>query len=820
MLASDGTDFFIAWADRRAFVYSHVYGARISRDGVVLDPAALQISHGYQEVPEAAAFDGTNYFVVWRRALDPASPDPELYGARITPAGRLLDPDPIRLGAAPDYPGSASLASDGRGTLLLTWSTPGISPTGSTHAVLAERISGDRVLDPAPVDVAGGLALGVRTAATFGGSDFGTGRFLVAFSRATDSCLCVRRLTSDGRLEPVSRLGLCGRPNSGRVAVGWNGAGYLSVRSDIFFNVDALYLPRSSTVANARELYPYGQSVSVASAAGRFLLADIDQGALQVRHVDGTGARIGMRTVVDTGTTATQRYEIPPLTSNGTTYLTARASNPRNLPRSPVVAWRIAPDARVLDPNGIEVGNVANAQTSPVVGCSQGQYLVVWQDARGPLRDGVFGTTLYGARLDADGARINPAGFRIGAAAPSAARAFRISSGAQGFLVGWTDAAGLRAARIGSNGQVLDPGGIASSTTPVGSFSSFFDGQRHQLLWFEGSDASPVLRRTLVAEDGATAPRTDALNAPAAIGWPPSAASNGRTPILVWSAPDGMDRWDVFATRLADVATAQPVRVATGALDPKELSIVSDGDGYLVLFLQEGRISGVRLSADGALLDRTPLTLASPHSPTGRLSAVFDGGAYVVRWAHYPEGQERRVVFIRVSRSGTVLTPDPIEIGLGFGDIQTGRSILAAPSAGSCGGRRALVPYHILDPAQGYVSLRAKARLITSDPEDDTPRDGGARDLGLAADASDAGAPGDAVEPPTRDGSPPAGAEDAGARGDAGAGIHGPTSGCGCSSASRDPAAGRRARHRPLAEAIMLAALLIARRGTIKTQAR
>lgn len=86
-VASNGTDYFVAWADARAS--SHIYGTRVTASGTVDDPLGLPISGstGTQFQP-AAASDGANYLVVWQ---DTRSGCCGLYGARVDPNGNVLD---------------------------------------------------------------------------------------------------------------------------------------------------------------------------------------------------------------------------------------------------------------------------------------------------------------------------------------------------------------------------------------------------------------------------------------------------------------------------------------------------------------------------------------------------------------------------------------------------------------------------------------------------------------------------------------------------------------------------------------------------------
>jgi len=91
-VAFDGTNFLVVWQDLRNGKDYHVYAARVTEQGKVLDPGGFPVANrpGNQARP-AVGFANGNYLVVWMDARD--YPVYGLYGARVSPDGKVLDAD-------------------------------------------------------------------------------------------------------------------------------------------------------------------------------------------------------------------------------------------------------------------------------------------------------------------------------------------------------------------------------------------------------------------------------------------------------------------------------------------------------------------------------------------------------------------------------------------------------------------------------------------------------------------------------------------------------------------------------------------------------
>lgn len=91
----------VVWADLRNDKDYDVYAARVSADGKVLDPDGIAIVTGeHNQAQPDVSFNGENFLVTWR------SFDAGKYsgrGIRVSPDGKRVDNDPIKIGDEKAY---------------------------------------------------------------------------------------------------------------------------------------------------------------------------------------------------------------------------------------------------------------------------------------------------------------------------------------------------------------------------------------------------------------------------------------------------------------------------------------------------------------------------------------------------------------------------------------------------------------------------------------------------------------------------------------------------------------------------------------------
>ena len=157
----DGTNYLVVWqqlpssgADQSL---AHINGARVTPAGAVLNSPSIAISSAPQgQYSPVVAFDGTNYFVAWQdgRRGQAQYGMFDIYGTRVTPAGVVLDGSGIAVDAGGTqrraYQSIAYTGSD----YLIAWSDYAYANAGSVGVRLTRLTPAGSITTPA-----GGLVI-------------------------------------------------------------------------------------------------------------------------------------------------------------------------------------------------------------------------------------------------------------------------------------------------------------------------------------------------------------------------------------------------------------------------------------------------------------------------------------------------------------------------------------------------------------------------------------------------------------------------------------------------------------------------------------
>lgn len=364
-LASDGTNLLVVWSDFRSggFFGIDIFGARVSRSLTVLDPAGRLLSSVVEnaQTDPAVATDGTNYLVVWSDPRDGV--ETEVFGARVSRTGAVLDPSGLDLGVGTLSDESRPAVAWSGSRYLVVWE--GYDAGAGTSSIGGVPVTADgTVLEPLLIAGAQGDAVAPRVAAA-------GGTFLVVWQD----------------LRSGADYDIFGARVSG--------AGTL---------LDPGGLPLSTAI---------GDQVEPAVAGGAsFLVAwsDARTGSADIR-----AARVARSGALLDGPASTGGFVIsdapseqarPALSFGGSSYFVAWEDGRGGT--GDIYGTRVSGSGVVASPGGRPISEADGDQTRPAIAFHGGGFLVAWEDRRA---GGV--AELFAARLTTQGALQDPDGFLV-----------------------------------------------------------------------------------------------------------------------------------------------------------------------------------------------------------------------------------------------------------------------------------------------------------------------------------------------------------------------------------------------------------------------
>ncbi len=144
-VAYGNDNYMVVWADARIGDDFNIYGARVSPDGTVLDPDGILIGRDSNEgqYEPSIAFTGTRFFVVWVYYTQPFA----VVGRFVNCDGTLGDT--VRIATTADEGNRTSVCFDGT-NFLVVW-------TQYPQLLMGQFVSGDGNLIGGPFTIATGV---------------------------------------------------------------------------------------------------------------------------------------------------------------------------------------------------------------------------------------------------------------------------------------------------------------------------------------------------------------------------------------------------------------------------------------------------------------------------------------------------------------------------------------------------------------------------------------------------------------------------------------------------------------------------------------
>ncbi len=437
-LGFDGTNFLVTWLDiQGSFPPSlSIYGTRVTSGGTVLDPDGFAIS-GAGGAP-AAGFDGANFLVVWQAA---GMLNSDICGARVTPGGTVLDPGGVLISGAPDSQLSPALAFDGANFLVVWQDDRGGG--GYYTDVYGARVTPEgTVVDPQGFIITQAARDQLTPALAFDGANF-----LVVWedNRGGDPGIYGTRVTPGGTVLDPAGIAIGEATNwQYSPAIGFDGANFLVVwqddRGGDYWDICGARVTPEGLV-----LDPDGIVISQAASLKRSPALGFDGANFLVvwqdnrggDYYDIYGARVTPGgTVLDPNgfvvTQAARDQFAPALGFDGANFLVIWEDY-RGGGYPDVYGTRVTSEGTVLDPGGIVISQSRNGQYGPALGFDGANYLVAWEDGRSSVWHDI-----YGARVTPGGTVLDPNGFVISRASKDQFAPALAFDGAN-YLVVWED---------------------------------------------------------------------------------------------------------------------------------------------------------------------------------------------------------------------------------------------------------------------------------------------------------------------------------------------------------------------------------------------
>jgi hypothetical protein len=459
-VASNGTDFLVAWSEERYYGFSQVFASRVSHAGSVLDPAGIEVTPfaGYTLFRPDVVWDGARYVVAYNIFL-PDAADEDVYLTRITTGGTVLDPSGRPVSTDPGGQNEPSI---------------GAAPGGGVQAVWTDDFQGG---DIATARVEAGGTAGAKSVVSLGAprqsfpeiAPGGTGSLLVFRSEISgESRILAERLDEAGSFLDPEPVRLAAGPALANPSAAWNGTHYLIVWEATLEGRGQIYgrrmLPDGTIVDPAPIPIMAGITPDVAALGSTFLVVGTD--APDDPHLRST---FGIRVASD-GTVLAPRSKIgtnfdvrPAVAPFGARWLVVWEQNvTHNNPRSSIVGAFVDPDGV---PNGVFGISDGGFDDAPDLATAAETALVVWSEH-----------DIFGRRIQQDGTLLDTAKGILVTGAPEDQL---IPAVAWDGTVWVADFADLRnggfpsqprgdifAARVDAQGGALDPQGFAVADLP------------------------------------------------------------------------------------------------------------------------------------------------------------------------------------------------------------------------------------------------------------------------------------------------------------------------------------------------------------------
>ncbi|MDQ3033427.1 MAG: hypothetical protein M3Y87_13495, partial [Myxococcota bacterium] len=687
-IAFDGSDYFVAWYDRRSGSTAEIVGTRVSAAGLVLDPQGIVVSStggGYPSV----VFDGTDYLVVWASG--------QVYGQRISTAGALVG---ARITIASN--GSGASAVHSAGTTFVAF----YRYSAGTYLFELARLSGITVLDPTPILLASRSSTGTYPPrAAFGG-----GTLLVTWGEynGSDYDLYAVRASAAGVVLDGAPIAVA--TGTGTQFQPWpasDGTNFLVAYYD--GGVVRVRTVASATGAlGAAVQVGLGSDASVAYVVDHYRIVWVSGNSLRGNRVTPAGVVLDPSTGTTLAVITGQNIWGARVIAAGAGAYLGWTSQPSSDSSggSDVHGSRLTAAGVVTDAPGVRLSTWSNGQRSPALASNGTDFLAVWQDDR----DGV--NAIYGVRISgATGMPLDAPALLISAGGRSE-RFPAVAWNGTHWLVVWWDArsgAAIYGARVSAAGALIDPTGLALVGSPAGIDGNYIDvasdGAGWLVVWRDYRASTNTIYGMRVSAAGAPLDVAGgfAIGTGANFRYYPRVAYGLGQYIVAWLDYRSGSNYDLYASRVSSAgAVLDPAGIAVesgpGSIGGQAIDVGASATDLLVAYNQSSvRVARVSPST-GAVLGDTSVGTNAYY-----LSLATGDGV-----GHLLGNVSTTLRLTRFDAAGADIDVPDVTVSTTAASNQPG-AIDTVPG-------RALIAYSTYDSTPGVTAMRVVTRTIDTDP--------------------------------------------------------------------------------------------------------
>jgi regulation of enolase protein 1 (concanavalin A-like superfamily) len=396
--------------------------------------------------------------------------------------------------------------------------------------------------------------------------------------------------------------------------------------------------------------------------------------AIQGRTISAAGTPLSAVFSLSAGSSSS-RFT-PALASNGTNCLAVwHDKRSEAQTGSDVYGARLSFEGVVIETNGVPVATSPNWQRTPAAAMLDGDYLVVWADKRNANTNG---TDIYGVRITAAGAILDPSGIAISTASASQFEPV-VTAGDSEFLVVWSDDRNFNTdiygARVTPAGTVLDPLGIPiCRTNAIQQFPAVASRGAEFLVAWADSRAGLDIYGAVVSGGAVIQSNGFPICTNTGTQTRPTVAAGTDDYLVAWddgrnSATSGMDVYAARVNPSATVLDADGFPVSTAANNQQNPAAAFNGSVYLLVW-EDNRLSAAsadllaaRISPAGVVLDPSGMYVSSASGQQLAPGLTRAGSDFFAVWHDERNSNvEPDVYGARISSAGTVLDPGGISI--------------------------------------------------------------------------------------------------------------------------------------------------------------